>query len=297
VYVALDTAIGEICQHVGDHTLLFLVSGDGMGPNYSGSHLLTDLLGRMGLFNNMPVQCDTGGTTEHLVPAVGGPTKAQTDLLSTIRNMIPKQVRVAVSRAILPRAVNERLSLRWKTAGIVWEHTRAFLIENANEGYIRINLQGREPLGTVAPGKEYDDLCTDIVHTVKHMTNPGTGKRAALTVYKTDDIFAGPCRSHMPDIIIHWDEEARVTTELLTEQYGLVRSAHPGCALPPYYSGNHRPNAFALVVGPDIPCGELLEGAHILDLAPTLLTLFGISPPQYMDGKALTPLCSPGAGV
>jgi predicted AlkP superfamily phosphohydrolase/phosphomutase len=211
--------------------------------------------------------------------------------------MIPKPVRAAVSRAILPRAVNERLSLRWKTAGIVWEHTRAFLIENANEGYIRVNLQGREPLGTVAPGKEYEDLCADIVHTVQHMINPGTGQRAALSVYKTDDIFAGPCRSHMPDIIVQWNEEARVTTALLTEKYGLVCSAHPGCALPPYYSGNHRPHAFSLVVGPDIPRGERLEGAHILDLAPTLLSRFGITPPVYMDGKALTPLCSPGKGT
>jgi hypothetical protein len=30
--------------------------------------------------------------------------------------------------------MKERLSLRWKTAGIAWPQTRAFVIENPNEG-------------------------------------------------------------------------------------------------------------------------------------------------------------------
>src|SRR5262249_38658459 len=52
VYVALDRAIGEILRCVDDRTTVLLVSGDGMGPNYSGSHILPDLLTRMGLLNN-----------------------------------------------------------------------------------------------------------------------------------------------------------------------------------------------------------------------------------------------------
>ena len=52
IYVALDGAIGEILQTIDDKTTVFLVLGDGMGPNYSGSHILNDMLIRMGLFNN-----------------------------------------------------------------------------------------------------------------------------------------------------------------------------------------------------------------------------------------------------
>ena len=77
--------------------------------------------------------------------------------------MIPKSFRAAVSRALIPRSVKEKLSLHWKTAGIAWQHSRAFLIDNANEGYIRINLKGREPQGIVEPGKEYEDLCEEIL--------------------------------------------------------------------------------------------------------------------------------------
>ena len=49
MYVALDTAVGELVRSVGSHTTVMLVSGDGMGPNYSGSHLLEDVLVRLGV--------------------------------------------------------------------------------------------------------------------------------------------------------------------------------------------------------------------------------------------------------
>ena len=199
----------------------------------------------MKLFNNIPASANGSAGKDN---GAGKSGKAKTDLLSTVRNMVPKSFRVAVSRALLPRSVNEKLSLRWKTAGIVWQHTRAFLIENANEGYIRINLKGREPQGIVEPGKEYEDLCEEIYQTVKSVTNPANGKRAAHTVYKTDDIYDGPCRSHMPDIIINWNDDAKVTTELLTKKYGMARNAQPGYAIMPYYTGNHRPNAFTYSV-------------------------------------------------
>ena len=285
IYIALDKAIGEILQSVDSATTVLLVSGDGMGPNYSGSHILNDLLARMKLFNSIPSSANGAAGIQK-----GETRAAKADLMSTVRNMIPKSFRVAVSRALLPRSVNEKLSLRWKTAGISWQHTRAFLIENANEGYIRINLKGREPQGIVEPGKEYEELCEDLYQTVKNAINPANGKLAAHTVYKTDDIYDGPCRGHMPDVIVNWNDDAKVTTELLTEKYGLARSAQPGYALTPYYTGNHRPTAFAVAVGPDIARGNILDGTSILDLAPTILSHFGITPPDYMGGQALTQL-------
>src|SRR5262249_46320647 len=131
IYVALDRAVGEILKKIDRRTTVLLVSGDGMGPNYSGSHILPALLDRMELLNHEKKKSE-------LNPAApSNSSRSKTDLLSTLRGMVPKQMRLAISKAILPRSVNERLSLHWKTAGIVWNRTRAFLIENANEGYIR----------------------------------------------------------------------------------------------------------------------------------------------------------------
>jgi len=286
IYVALDKALGEILQQADSRTTVFLLSCDGMGPNYSGSHILTDLLTRMALLNNQNIGKD--GRLGEKPEGANKPGQSKTDILSTIRNMIPRRIRVGVSKALLPRYVNEKLSLHWKTAGISWHQTRAFLIDNANEGYIRINLKGREPQGIVEPGKDYESFCEQIYQAAKGMINPASGELAASSVIKTDDVYRGPCRSHMPDVIIHWNEDAKVTTELLTENYGLARSQEPGWAVSPFYTGNHRPNAFAVIVGAGIPKGLVLEGASILDLAPTILARYGFEPPDYMDGKVLS---------
>lgn len=284
IYVALDTAVGDLLRSVDSRTTVWLVSGDGMTANYSGSHILTHVLTRMGALNA------TGAQAGHSKPGGGSESAVRRDVLTTLRNMIPENVRIAISRALLSRHTQEQLSLRWKTAGISWPRTRAFVIENANEGYIRINLKGREPEGTVSPGSEYANLCEEICETARTLVNPATGQPAALAVYRTDDIGAGPCRDHMPDVVIVWNPAARVTTELLMDPYGLVRVEHPNCGVAPYYTGNHWPNAFVAARGPDVPDGLALQGASILDLAPTILARFGVEVPAYMDGRALPEL-------
>ena len=287
VYVALDDAVGALLGSVDSNTTVFLVSGDGMGPNYSGSHLLPQMLVRMGALSTSAA--DVGEKPGAAV------TTGQRDLLRTVRNLVPQPIRIAISHAFLSRHTQERLALRWKTAGIAWPATRAFVIENANEGYVRINLKGREPQGSVAPGQEYEELCKELYHAATTAVNPANGKRCARAVYKTDDICDGPFRSHLPDVVIAWDPDARVTTELLTEKYGLVRAREPSCGVMPFYSGNHWPNAFAVAIGPDVPRGLTLEPRSILDLAPTILSRFDIEAPTYMKGRVLNELLTGAA--
>jgi predicted AlkP superfamily phosphohydrolase/phosphomutase len=285
VYIALDGAIGELLKIADHNTMVCLVSGDGMGPNYSGSHILGPLLERMHLLNESSNEAATNGP-----PAA--PARARRDLLAMLRGLIPKPVRAAISRRLLPRSVNEKLSMRWKTAGIAWDRTRAFPIENANEGYIRVNLRGREPQGTVQPGNDYHVLCNTLVETARTMVNPANGRPAAHAVHKTDELYDGPCRDHMPDVIINWDPAAQVTTQLSTSNWGELKTENAGYAVTPYYTGNHRPNAFAVLVGPGIAAGQILGGASILDLAPTILARFGIAAPAHMDGRVLSELTS-----
>lgn len=282
VYVALDAAIGELLRSVDADTSVWLVSGDGMGPNYSGSHLLPQMLVRAGML-------DTAGADAGNPPSAGG-TAGQRDLLHSVRNLIPQRLRMAVSSAFLSRHAQEQLALRWKIAGIAWASTRAFVIENANEGYIRVNLKGREPAGIVSPGPEYDALCEELCRAAATMTNPQTGRPCAKAVYKTAEICHGVRRSHLPDVVIVWDPQARVTTELLTEKYGLIRMPEPGCRTAPFYSGNHLPNAFVVATGPDVPLGLRLEPRHVLDLAPTILRQLGVEKPEYMNGRIVSEL-------
>ena len=282
VYVGLDAAIGALLARVDEHTTVLLLSGDGMGPNYSASHLLPQVLVRMGALSTSAA--DLGD------PPDGAGAAGHRDLLRTVRDLIPQPIRIAISQALLSRQTQERLALRWKTAGIDWSATRAFAIENANEGYVRVNLKGREPEGRVVPGPEYEELCEALCQAAATAVNPVNGRPCAKAVYKTDDICNGPFRSHLPDVVIAWDPDARVTTEISTEQHGVIRSREPSCGVSPFYSGNHWPNAFAVAVGPDVPRGLTLEPQNILDIAPTILSGFGIDAPAHMKGRVLQEL-------
>jgi predicted AlkP superfamily phosphohydrolase/phosphomutase len=249
-----------------------------MGPNYSGSHILKPLLERMKLAN-------AGGSD-----AGASPPKPKRSLSSALRGLVPKEFRALVSKHLLPRAVNEKLSMHWKTADVQWSRTRAFVIENANEGYIRVNLKGREPQGIVEGGEEFDAICSALVATTSRMTNPANGRPAASHVHKVADLYSGPCAGNFPDVIIGWDPDARVTTELATHDHGVVASDQPGYAVTPYYTGNHRGNAFVVAQGPSIAAGAVVQGASILDLAPTILSGFGVPAPSHMDGRVVDSL-------
>jgi len=61
----------------------------------------------------------------------------------------------------------------------------------------------------------------------------------------------------------------------------------------PFYTGNHRPNAFAAVVGPDLPRDVRMDGRSILDVAPTILAAFAIDKPDYMEGTAFSEMRRP----
>jgi hypothetical protein len=58
-------------------------------------------------------------------------------------------------------------------------------------------------------------------------------------------------------------------------------------------SGTHRLNGMALLWGQAVLAGARLQGAQIVDLAPTILHLMGEPVPQDMDGRVLTQVLTP----
>jgi len=284
VYAAIDAAIGQIVASLDGDTTLLVLSVDGMGPNYSGSHLLEEALKQLGLYTTAGERASSGRATS--LAAGAGRRKG---LAKRLRDLVPSSVRLAVSRHLLSHDLKQRLAMRWMTADVVWAETRAFLINNANEGYIRVNLKGREPQGIVAPGPEYEQLCESLVAAARELVNPGTGRPAARTVWRTDAIYQGPCRDRLPDVIVSWDPAARLTTEIFGETCGLLKASAPW-EIVPHYTGNHEPAAFLIARGPGVPAGAVLDNAHVLDLAPTVLSYFGVDQTSSMDGKILPQL-------
>ena len=272
VYAAVDAAIGGILEAAGDDVLVLVTSGDGMGPNYSGCHLMPEMLHRLGHY----YAGNVGGDG----PATTAPKKG---LLSAVRQAIPLGLRQSVSRC-MPRSMRYRLSMKWVNSGIDWSRSKLFCIPNSNEAYFRVNLQGREPLGIVSAGSEYQDLLSSLTEELDQLRNPANGLRAADRIFDMDQVFRGPRRGDLPDAVINWNLEARVLDAIESPRAGLIRK-QPGHAVSPFYNGNHRAAAFVLARGPSVPAGQTLEDGHILDIAPTVLNSLEVEIPRHFEGR------------
>jgi predicted AlkP superfamily phosphohydrolase/phosphomutase len=272
VYQALDAAIGELVDRAGEDTTVFVVSGDGVGPNYSGWHLLPAVLEKLGYLAK-PAPADAGAQRGPEAP------KRKFDPVKAVRDLIPKDLRKALARR-LPTKLRDSLAQRVDTADIDWSRTRAFCLPTDLEGYVRINLRGREPHGIVEPGADYRAACEQLASALGALVNPATGRSAVHDVVIVDDVLSGPRRPQLPDLIVRWRDEAEITS-LESPTIGTVSGPSPDGR-----TGTHKPPGFVLVRSARDRHIEIPGDAHVFDFAPTLLAHFGVAKPVAMDGKS-----------
>jgi len=275
VYRELDNTVAEILKVV-PHSTVLILSNTGMGPNYSGAHLLPEILTRLGMAGTDPETNQQKPSLGYLLPAQRwGPyaIKKIEEILTPqgihhIKNLIPERVWDAWTRWILDLGNN-------------WENSRAFSVASDYTGLIRINLKGREPNGLVEPGYEYDALCEELTRELSTLINLETGKQAVSKVLRVDQLYQGENLWDLPDLIVRWTGDAPIRA-LSSPRIGKV-----GGELPDKRTGAHRPYGFLLPVGEHIHPGNGIVEGSIMDIAPTILYLMGQPIPRDMDGKVL----------
>jgi len=85
------------------------------------------------------------------------------------------------------------------------------------------------------------------------------------------------------------------TLVLIVSDHGFGEAPFPHPDKKEPYGGNHRDQGLILASAPWLPKGTTLEGASVLDIAPTLLHLLGQPVARDMPGKVLTQLLDPEA--
>jgi len=81
------------------------------------------------------------------------------------------------------------------------------------------------------------------------------------------------------------------TTVILMSDHGFHPDHLRPASIPDIPAGpaiEHRDFGILAIGGPGIKKGELLHGPSVLDLAPTILTLYGLPVGEDMDGKVLS---------
>ena len=274
VYTACDRAIGRVVGRAGEDTTVLVFSLIGMARNTSRTDLLPSMLARV-------LSNDPTATAAH----------ERLGFARRLRKAIPPHWRHRV-KAGLPLALQDRLSTFWRAGRSNWARTRAFSLTADVHGYIRINLRGREKLGTVEPGPEYDRLCSEIRDGLMDFVDGDTREPIVAAVERTDQLFPPAHRNDaLPDLIVRWAPTACADCrEIASPRFGQIPWPTPG-KNPNARSGNHTGEGFLIAAGTGIPRGATLTpAAHILDLPPTVYALLGKRPPSYMRGSILSEL-------
>jgi predicted AlkP superfamily phosphohydrolase/phosphomutase len=161
-----------------------------------------------------------------------------------------------------------------------WSRTRAYAVGLVG---IFLNVRGREEQGIVEPGEEYESLKRELADKLGGLLDPDTGEVAINEAFDTDRMYSGPYKGNAPDLLIGYNHGYRISWEGASGVVGTPAFEDNRKA----WSGDH-------IVDPRIVPGIVLsthtintDDPHISDLAATALTLFGVQPPEYMDGRPL----------
>ncbi|MDQ6659967.1 MAG: hypothetical protein M3Z24_03250, partial [Chloroflexota bacterium] len=143
---------------------------------------------------------------------------------------------------------------------------------------------GRQPEGCVQPGEEYETIRTRILEEVRNVRDPKTGDLIVLEAYRREEIYSGERLETAPDIILVTKDEYKGGTSIddLVSDVPLDVISK--------LSGVHRMDGIVLAQGPHVRHHAQIEGAGIIDIAPTVMYTLGMPIPSDMDGKPLAGL-------
>ena len=131
----------------------------------------------------------------------------------------------------------------------------------------------------VEVGREYEELRERVAERLSALEDPETGQRVIEAVYRREEIYQGPYLERMPDLVAKPKGGYTIATRFRGGVLFEPMSDH--------LTGGHRAEGILIVKGKGLAKGKKIEGATIMDLAPTILYILGVPIPEDMDGRPL----------
>jgi len=171
--------------------------------------------------------------------------------------------------------------VRIPASPIDWDETRAYTsVVSTGEG-VSVNLQGREPQGTVEP-QDYERVRDELYAALDEFRDPATGTNPIGKIYRKEEVMRGEHFDSAPDLLL-----VPAPFYSLTHAKGMVEDAD-------WLSGDHRLEGVVVATGPEVTPGPLKETAYLQDLGPTSLAALGVSSGVPRDGAVLASFVGEG---
>jgi len=264
VYRLLDKRIGEMVDRRGENCDVIFISDHGFGPCRAKVFLNTWLAehGFLKFKDSSNHTRDRLNRVRSVLDGMGIDTRKIIDIAK----------RYGGGRLIR----NQGAALSRFASGIDWSQTKAFC-HGTNS--IRINLEGREPEGSV-PQEQYEDVRKELREALLGMTDDD-GTNVISDVRMREELYSGPEIHRASDLFVA-DHDHSVW-------FYYSEGTIPDVLFEPsgWASGNHKPNGIFLGHGPSFSKGTWVDEPNIIDIAPTILSLMDLPIPDDVDGRIL----------
>ena len=165
-------------------------------------------------------------------------------------------------------------------AKIDWEKTMAWG-EGGYYSRLFLNVKGREPQGCIEPG-DYERVRTELIKKLE-ATRDENGRLIGTRVFRPQDIYS-EINGVPPDMIIYFGDLA--WRSIGSIGLGVIHTVENDMGSD---DANHAQDGiFILCDTRQQACPAVTrEGLNIIDIAPTVLHLFGLPVPADMEGKVI----------
>lgn len=126
--------------------------------------------------------------------------------------------------------------------------------------------------------KKYEQVRDAIIAKLERVRIPGSERGVARRVYPKGSVYSGPYVDLGPDIV--YQQEDGVYSAPGIGRKDIFDTSKK-------WRGENHIEGIFLIAGPGIRKGMRIDKMSILDIAPTILTFFGVDVPSDMDGSPL----------
>jgi predicted AlkP superfamily phosphohydrolase/phosphomutase len=272
---AIDERVGDLIDLCGwPDTPVLIVSDHGM-------RRATTQVNLQKLFVELGLMAIGGGPEDETRAA------RRTRALVRAWNLAKRVLPAGPMHWVRRKAHRQRATLLDAAPELTVDWSRTLAAPVGAYGTVRLNVEGREPEGTVSR-ESYESVREDVMGRLRGATDPATGERLFAEVLSRDDVYKGPLSDAGADIILEPASDDLSFGGATTERDLFVFMNQPGLVVklvPPV--GVHSRNGVFLLSGKAARTGGGPDHCRLQDVTPTVLHLLGLAVPAYMDGRVL----------